>query len=223
MPFFQLKPDDLSFPPGHFADEEGMIAVGGDLSPARVVEAYRNGIYFWFGPMDFIKWWSPNPRIVLYPDVVPAPEPHRLQGLRVVYQQDFPDFLRRLQQQENQSPMAENWITEEMINTYSALHQQGVAQCLVLYREEELVGGLLGLQLGKAFFIEYTYGQDTNLTDLAVQVLAARLRETGGQLIDVQKESVRISAALELEEISRMDYLDRIRLAMASRVQTEKL
>lgn len=118
--------------------------------------------------------------------------------------------------------MAENWITEEMINTYSALYERGIGQSVELYREEQLVGGLFGLQLGGAFFVEYTYGEDTSLADLAMQLLAARLRDKGTQLIDVQKPGVRISAELEIEEISRMDYLDRIRLAMETHAQMQK-
>jgi tetratricopeptide (TPR) repeat protein len=133
MPFFQLSETDLGFPPAHFADEQGMIAVGGDLSGERLLTAYRNGIYFWFGPMDFIKWWSPDPRLFLLPEEAEEPAtvtPIPLEELSITYDQAFEPLLRKIQEAENQPPMAENWVTEEMIKTYLELFERGYAHSL---------------------------------------------------------------------------------------------
>ncbi len=215
MPFFQLSETDLGFPPAHFADEQGMIAVGGDLSGERLLTAYRNGIYFWFGPMDFIKWWSPDPRLLLVPEEAEAPEavsPVPLSGLDVTYDQAFEPLLRRIQEAENQPPMAENWVTEEMIKAYLELFERGYAHSLEIRQGEDWIGGIFGISIGKAFFAEYTYSPQEGGATLALSLLAERLGKAGYHFIDVQKESI-ASRDIGFTEQSRMAYLDRVKAA----------
>jgi len=215
MPFFQLSETDLGFPPAHFADEQGMIAVGGDLSSERLLHAYRNGIYFWFGPMDFIKWWSPDPRLLLLPEEAEQPAavtPVPLDELTVTYDQAFEPLLRKVQEAENQPPMAENWVTEEMINSYLELHERGYAHSLEIKKGGEWVAGIFGILIEKAFFAEYTYSPMEGGATLALSLLAQRLKDQGIHFIDVQKESI-ASRDIGFTEQSRMAYLDRVKAA----------
>lgn len=212
MPFFQLNENDLSFPPAHFADEQGMIAVGGDLSVERVLKAYRNGIFFWFGPMDFIKWWSPDPRVLVYPAEIERPAPEQMEAVDVTFDQDLEGLLRAIQKKENQPPMGENWLTEEMINLYQELHRQGLLHSLELKRDNQWVGGIFGIAIGKAFFAEYTYAEAENGDTLALRVLCQHLAAQDYPLIDLQKETNQVND-IDLQELSRMAYLDLVREA----------
>jgi len=212
MPFFQLNENDLSFPPAHFADEQGMIAVGGDLSVKRVLAAYRQGIFFWFGPMDFIKWWSPDPRVLVYPTEVAPPAPEQMEDIEVTFDHDLEGLLCAIQEKENQPPMGENWLTEEMINLYRELHQRGILHSLELKRDGAWIGGICGMAIGKAFFAEYTYAATEDGGTLALRVLARQLADQGYTLIDLQKETNQVND-IDLQELSRMAYLDLVREA----------
>jgi leucyl/phenylalanyl-tRNA--protein transferase len=215
MPFFQLTTDDLSFPPGYFADSEGLIAVGGDLKAPRVIEGYRNGIHFWFGPMDPIKWWSPDPRLVLFPGQVeldPEQIPH--EKISVQLGSTFESTLRALQTQENHGEMGPHWVTEEMIQTYIGLNEQGKCVVLEVVKGGNLIGSVLGIVLGGVFFIEHFLNlsqlQIEQSADLSVFGLSEYLDAHDFRLIDIQKETVRISD-IGIVEISRLEYLDHLK------------
>lgn len=221
MPFFQLSNNDLTFPPAYFADTEGLIAVGGDLSPERVLEAYRNGIYFWYGPMDPIKWWSPDPRIILLPGTVVidnlAPENHVIKT-----EVSFDPFIRQLQSQENQGTMAPNWVTEEMANMYRALHHKGVCKIFEVNINGNHLGSIMGLDIGTAFYLEYILSPTHNLNDpnndVIVYLFSDYIHKEGYHFIDVQKETNRISD-IGIVEVSRLEYLQIVKNSMATMPQ----
>lgn len=215
MPLFQLSPDDLSFPPAYFADSEGLIAVGGDLKAPRIIEAYRNGIHFWFGPMDPIKWWSPDPRLVLFPGQVSLEsERSKNEKLSVKVSNSLENMLRKLQTQENNGEMGPHWVTEEMIQTYTALNEQEKCVALEVSIDGQLFGCVVGIVLGAVFYIEQILNlsqlQMEQSADLCVFGLSEYLSAHKFHIIDIQKETVRISD-IGIVEMSRLEYLDQVK------------
>lgn len=202
MPFFQLSENDKSFPPAHFADMEGMIAVGGDLSPERVVNAYSNGIFFWFGPMDMIKWWSPDPRVVLF-----TRDATTEGDFEFTLDKDFEKLLQACQKVQNNRSMNEFWITEEMKDTYRALQKDGYVRSLEIWENGELAGGIFGIVIGKLFFAEYLLEINEQADTFALNKLGRILLEENFALIDLQKVIESVGAA-EISEISRLEFLD---------------
>jgi leucyl/phenylalanyl-tRNA--protein transferase len=214
MPFFQLSTDDLNFPPAHFADSEGLIAVGGDLSPERVLNAYKNGIYFWFGPMDPIKWWSPDPRLILIPGQAILDNVDPETPISILPTTEMTRIIKDLQIQENQGDMAANWLTEEMAVTYLKLIKDGYAKAFDIYSGDRYTGSIIGIHYHTVFFVEYIFipgkQKDTSAYDLCLFALSEFLNFAGFQLIDIQKETIRISD-IGITELSRLEYLDKLR------------
>jgi leucyl/phenylalanyl-tRNA--protein transferase len=209
MPFFQLSKDDTSFPPAHFADMEGMIAIGGDLSPERVINAYTNGIFFLFGPMDPIKWWSPDPRIVLFTNDVERAGGEVTVEYRFSMDEAFEEMLRACQAHQNEQPMNERWITEEMVQLYMELHQEGYAHSAEVWLEDELIGGLFGISSGRIFFAEYILDHDPVADVYALEELAVWLHGHGFSFIELEK-IIENLGPIEISEISRLEFLDYI-------------
>ncbi|KAA3631659.1 MAG: hypothetical protein DWQ02_16095 [Bacteroidetes bacterium] len=208
MPFFQLSENDTSFPPAHFADMEGMIAIGGDLSAERVLNAYGNGIYFWFGPMDPLKWWSPDPRLVFFTSNVEA-SITRESSWRLSLDEAFETLMRKCQEVQNSKPMNEYWITEEMAAMYLELFEQGKAHSAEVWEGEEMIGGLFGISQGHLFFVEYLMTADQTADTFALEQLAKWLGEKDFPFIDLQK-IIEDTGDIEIDEISRLEYLDYI-------------
>lgn len=147
-----LSDDELGFPSHDSANEYGILAIGGDLSPKRLILAYQNGIFPWFNEEDPIIWWSPDPRFVLYPENLKISKSMR-QILRrkvftITYDTDFESVLRNCQNIERRGQDG-TWITEEMFEAYLTLHEIGLAHSVEVWQNEELVGGLYGISLGK--------------------------------------------------------------------------
>jgi leucyl/phenylalanyl-tRNA--protein transferase len=188
---------------------EGMIAVGGDLSAERVLNAYSNGIFFRFGPMDPLKWWSPDPRIVLFTDDL---EKRRVAGLpsyRFSIDEAFEEMVRGCQEFQNRQPMNEQWITEEMVGLYMDLHRQGKAHSAEVWYNGQLVGGLFGISAGRLFFAEYAMMQDPKADVFGLENLAVWLGRHNFPFIELEKV-VEDLEALEISEISRLEFLDYI-------------
>jgi leucyl/phenylalanyl-tRNA--protein transferase len=202
MPFFQLSETDKTFPPAHFADMEGMIAVGGDLSSERLVNAYGNGIFFWFGPMDTVKWWSPDPRLVLFTS--DAEEPN---GYHYTIDHSFEQLMRACQEIQNSKPMNEFWITEQMASAYLDLHQKGNAHSLEIWKNDDLIGGVFGITVGKLFCAEYLLSKDIEADTFALNQLGSFLKKHSFPLIDLQKV-IEDLGEVNFSEISRLEYLD---------------
>ena len=198
----------MSFPPAHFADSEGMIAVGGDLSSERVLNAYSSGIYFWFGPMDPLKWWSPDPRLVFFTAEVNSDLPLE-GGQRFTTDEAFEQLVRACQEIQNQQPMNEQWITEEMVGLYLDLFQQGKAHSAEIWQGEELIGGVFGISIGRLFFAEYLLSKNQEADTKAVEKLAFWLGKNDFAFIDLQK-IIEDLGEIEIAEISRLEFLDYI-------------
>src|SRR5262245_38179912 len=150
------NPQDLSFPPVEHATPEGLLAIGGDLRPTRLLEAYRHGIFPWYNEGQPILWWSPDPRTVLFPERLhisrSLKRSLRPGGFRVTFDQCFEAIVRQCAGPRAQYPAGGTWITPAMIEAYSRLHQEGYAHSVETWKGDQLVGGLYGVAIGCAFF-----------------------------------------------------------------------
>ena len=185
-----LQRDDLSFPPLEKAMREpnGLLAAGGDLSPARLLAAYRHGCFPWYQDGQPLLWWSPDPRTVLYPD-----ELHVSRSLRkklrqgvfsITFDQAFSDVIEGCAAPRDYTDGT--WITTPMQAAYIELHQLGAAHSVEVWQDDRLVGGLYGLAMGQLFFGESMFSRTTDASKVGFVTLVERLREWGFKLIDCQ-------------------------------------
>jgi leucyl/phenylalanyl-tRNA--protein transferase len=215
MPVFQL-PDEIIFPDPEQAEPEGIIAVGGDLSPDRLLTAYANGIFPWYSQEEPILWWSPDPRLVLYPKKFIVS--HSLhQTLKkniftVKTDTNFEAVITACAETERKHEDG-TWITEEMKSAYIDLHKKGFAHSIESYFEGKLVGGLYGVSLGRAFFGESMFHEKTDASKVALYHLVQKAKEFEFLFIDSQVETEHL-LSLGAELIPRKDYLKQLREAM---------
>jgi leucyl/phenylalanyl-tRNA--protein transferase len=192
MPVFWLSEEVIEFPPPELASNDGILAVGGDLSPQRLLKAYRMGIFPWFNPDDPILWWSPNPRFVLFPDELKVAKSMRpffnQRKFEVTYDRQFHEVIRNCQ---NRRPgqWGGTWITEGMVEAYCRLHELGYAHSVEVWKEGELAGGLYGISLGKCFFGESMFTKENNASKFGFITLARQLQTWGFWLIDCQQQT----------------------------------
>jgi leucyl/phenylalanyl-tRNA--protein transferase len=188
MPVFRLT-RDLTFPPPHLAIREGLLAVGGDLSVERLVLAYSRGIFPWYAEDDPILWWSPDPRLVLFP-----PELHISRSLRRLLKkgrfsftldQAFGEVIRGCAAVRGADHPG-TWIVPEMIAAYERLHAGGLAHSVEAWDGNRLAGGLYGVSLGRTFFGESMFTRVSNASKAALAVLVRNLRCEAFDLIDCQ-------------------------------------
>lgn len=179
---------ELVFPPVAEAEEDGLLAVGGDLSPERLLLAYRSGIFPWYEE-DPILWWSPDPRFVLFPDelkISKSMRPVLKQGkFRFSFDTAFQDVMVNCQQTPRQHQSG-TWINNEMIRAYTGLHQMGFAHSAETWENNTLVGGLYGVRIGNVFFGESMFSHQSNASKFAFIHMVQNLADTGVVLIDCQ-------------------------------------
>lgn len=204
---------EAPFPNVNQAEKEpnGLLAVGGDLSPDRLLRAYRHGIFPWYSEGQPILWWSPDPRTVLFPDHLRISrslrKTLRKQQFSVSMNMCFDKVIHACS-----APRAHEegtWITPEMMSAYHRLHELGHAHSIEAWQGAELVGGLYGIALGKVFFGESMFSRVTDASKVALSFLVSRLREWGFQLIDCQIYSEHL-ISLGAEEISRQQFVDHL-------------
>ncbi|QJB57879.1 leucyl/phenylalanyl-tRNA--protein transferase [Pseudodesulfovibrio sp. zrk46] len=208
--------DEPIFPDPEEADPDGLLAVGGDLSPQRLLTAYSNGIFPWYSEDSPILWWSTNPRLVLVPQDFHTPRSLRRVLNKGKYtftmDTDFEGVIRGCAH----SPRPEQegtWIVDEMVEAYSLLHELGYVHSVEAWQDGELVGGLYGLSLGSAFFGESMFYKAPDASKAAFAVLVNQLRAWGFTLIDCQQTTqhlLRFGAV----EMQRFRFLAMLREAM---------
>lgn len=209
---FQLNDDDCSFPPASYANKEGLLAFGGDLSPARLIAAYANGIFPWYNEGEPLFWWSLDPRLVMIPGEMRVSKSlrHTLHSGRFECRidTDFEGVMRHCAMAPREGQDG-TWITDDMIEAYVQLHHMGLAHSFETYSEGELVGGLYGVALGKLFCGESMFHSMTDASKVALYHLHHFLVEHSFRLIDCQQETKHL-VSLGAFTIDRQDYLDRI-------------
>ncbi|WP_114417770.1 leucyl/phenylalanyl-tRNA--protein transferase [Marinospirillum perlucidum] len=202
--------DELWFPPVDQALEEpnGLLAVGGDLSPQRLLLAYSRGIFPWFSEGEPLLWWSPAPRMVLFPNEVHVSRSLRKRmkrgDLEVTFDQDFAQVIHLCG--EVRRYREGTWITPGMELAYNELHQQGYAHSVEVWQGDQLVGGLYGLALGRVFFGESMFSRITDASKIALVSLARKLEALDFTLIDCQVYSPHL-ASLGARELERNEFL----------------
>ena len=185
-----LQRDSLDFPPLERAlrDPNGLLAAGGDLTPDRLIQAYRHGCFPWFQDGQPILWWSPDPRTVLLPSELHVSRSLskviRQQRYCVSFDQCFTEVIRACAAP--RSYAAETWITTPMQDAYLELHKRGIAHSVEVWHGQELVGGLYGLAMGQLFFGESMFSRADNASKVGFATLVERLRAWGFVLIDCQ-------------------------------------
>ena len=207
------NPSDLRFPPVDLASPEGLLAVGGDLRPERLLEAYRHGIFPWYDDDQPILWWSPDPRTVLFPSKLHISRSLK-RSLRpgifnLTLDTCFRDVMQHCAGPRPQYPDGGTWITAEMLDAYTTLHEQGYAHSVETWQEGQLVGGLYGVALGGAFFAESMFTRVPDASKVGLVFLVRQLHVWGFHIIDCQQSSPHV-IALGAEEVSRREFLDHL-------------
>jgi len=201
---------DLTFPDVNLAlrEPDGLLAVGGDLTSERVLNAYRHGIFPWYSDQQPILWWSPDPRTVLFPARLKLSrslrKTIRKARFKITMDQAFPDVIKACAAPRPDS--SGTWITQAMADAYSELHAQGSAHSVECWLEGKLVGGLYGVAIGRVFFGESMFSQVTDASKVAFAWLVRHLGKRGFGLIDCQVYSAHL-ASLGAEEIARADFV----------------
>jgi leucyl/phenylalanyl-tRNA--protein transferase len=197
---------DAPFPPVSkaLASPNGLLCAGGDLSPRRIVEAYSRGIFPWFSEGDPILWWSPDPRMVLFPEELKVSRSLRKTLARGTFETRFDTAFRAVMEEcaQPREGQGGTWIVPEMVDAYTALHEMGLAHSVESWLEDRLVGGLYGVALGRVFFGESMFARATDASKVALVRLVERLRAAGFRVIDCQQATGHL-ASLGAREIPR--------------------
>lgn len=204
-----LNQHDVWFPSTSNAmvEPNGLLAVGGDLSPQRLLAAYQNGIFPWFDDDQPILWWSPDPRMVLVPDQVKISrslaKSIRNKGYQVSFDRDFDQVIDACSEARNYAEGT--WICQDMKNAYCELHAQGHAHSVECWLEDKLVGGLYGVNVGQVFFGESMFSRANDASKVALVTLCQQLAKAKFPLIDCQIASEHLTS-LGAFEISRKEF-----------------
>ena len=194
MAVFQLD-KNLWFPDPHLGEEDGLVAVGGDLSVDRLLLAYSNGFFPWFSYRDQKEplWFCPLQRFVIFPDVIHVS--HSMRQLihkdlyRITVNKDFAGVLQGCATAQNRSTEEGAWLGPDIVKAYTELHRQGFAASIEVWEKDRLVGGLYGVTLGSSFFGESMFSLVPSASKLALIFLARQFAKLGGTLIDCQLET----------------------------------
>lgn len=207
--WLDLLNDDSPFPPLEHAltDPNGLIAIGGSLRPKRLIMAYRYGIFPWYSGGQQILWWSPDPRSVLYPERLRVS--HSLKKIlrKQIYHVTVDKSFRSVIQN-CAAPRAKSfdtWITAEMLNAYVTLHEMQLAHSVEIWRDNNLVGGLYGVAIGRIFYGESMFSFSTDASKVALFYLAQQLKRWQFAVIDCQVDSPHLQS-LGAENISRQAF-----------------
>lgn len=199
------------FPDVQLALEEpdGLLAIGGDLNPQRLIAAYRQGIFPWYNEGQPILWWAPNPRTVLFPEKIKISRSLRKtlrnRAFTVSFDQAFDDVIEACSGPRPGDNNPGTWITQEMKQAYRQLHKQGYAHSVECWHENQLVGGLYGVAIGRVFFGESMFTRRSDASKVAFVTLAQQLARWGFGVIDCQIHSQHLES-LGAENIPRTEF-----------------
>lgn len=208
MRLVQLSRDSIAFPSpeGALREPNGLLALGGDLTPARLLMAYQRGIFPWFSPGDPILWWSPDPRAILYPEQFHLSRSmkrfHRTSPYTVTLNHAFERVLYGCASDRNEG----TWITADIVEAYLRLHELGHAHSVEVWEGKELVGGMYGVAQGALFCGESMFSRRVNASKTALLVFCQHFIRHGGKLIDCQVLNEH-TASLGVIETPRREYL----------------
>jgi len=206
----ELRHGSHNFPSAREATEEGLIAYGGDLNPNRILRAYREGIFPWFNEGDPILWWSPNPRLLLFPKEFQLNKSFkrvlRNKGFKVKFDNAFEKVITHCGNVPRPGQEG-TWLTQEMKEAYMELHDMGFAHSVEVYFENELVGGLYGIAMGGGFFGESMFSLISNASRVSLYALSSLCVEKSYDFIDCQVETPHM-IKWGAKTVERNDFLD---------------
>jgi leucyl/phenylalanyl-tRNA--protein transferase len=215
MTIYKL-PDECIFPPPELAEDNGLLAVDGDLSEQRLLTAYSMGIFPWFSEGDPILWWSPDPRLVLFPSEFKVSRSLRQtinkDIFKVTMDTAFQEVIINCANVHRQSDGG-TWITVEMIDAYIRLHHSGYAHSIEAWSDGELVGGLYGVSLGSVFFGESMFANKSNASKVAFSKLVDCLTKWNFSVIDCQITTPHLQS-LGAREIPRSEFLELVQAGL---------
>lgn len=208
MPVYLLNKSPLMPDPSQ-ADKEGLVAIGGDLDDKRLINAYKSGIFPWYEEGSEILWWSPDPRLVLFPKELKISKSMRnllkKNYFNVTYNQKFDEVIANCKNIER-NDQGGTWITDEMERAYIKLNELGYAHSVEVWHENELVGGLYGIKLGNIYFGESMYSKVSNASKIGFVHLVNDLSKKGIELIDCQIKTDHL-ISMGAREIFRSDFI----------------
>jgi len=205
-----------TFPDPRHAPDEGLLAYGGDLSSHRLLFGYKKGIFPWYAEGDPILWWSPNPRLLLYPEKFKLRKSFR-RVLRsgkftVTFDKHFDEVISHCATVHREGQEA-SWIVPEIVEAYTRLHEEGFGHSVEVYLDEKLVGGLYGIAFGKAFFGESMFSLVPDASKVAFKALSDVLGSRGYDFIDCQMKTDHM-IGLGAEVVERDIFLDALEIAI---------
>lgn len=218
----ELSPFSLEFPSPQAAlrNPNGLLAFGGDLSPERLLSAYRQGIFPWFSPPDPILWWSPDPRAVLFPAEFHLSRSMKKHMRRAPYQVTLNHAFSAVMAACASERDEGTWIGDDMMQAYLQLHQAGHAHSVEVWHADQLVGGLYGIAQGGLFCGESMFSRADNASKFALAVFLSHFTGCGGQLIDCQVLNPH-TASLGARELSRHTFLSRLPSIQQTRLNAD--
>ena len=223
MPVFLLS-DTIEFPTPHLASEDGLLAVGGDLSQERLLLAYRMGIFPWFSNNEPILWWSPDPRLVLYPHEIKISKTLRKVIKKDVFSVTMDIAFNEVINQCAQVRVQKNegtWIVRDMIDAYCNLHEAGFAHSVEVWHQGYLAGGLYGVSLGKCFFGESMFTRISNASNVGLVKLVEHLKELSFDMIDCQVPTEHLTR-FGARQIPRIRFLNQLEKSLKAPTQKGK-
>ena len=204
-----LLGSEHTFPSPDTASREGIVAIGGDLNPNRILNAYKKGIFPWFENDNNLVWWSPDPRMVLFPKKIKISKSTKKiinqDYFKVTYNQSFNEVVECCSKVKRFGQNG-TWITEGLKKAYNKLHEMGYAYSVEVWKDYELVGGLYGIDLGDVFCGESMFTKANNASKVGFIHLVKELTKNNYKLIDCQVPSAHLKS-LGAEEISRKEFL----------------
>lgn len=216
MPVFRLDEDVVGFPDPNWAREDGLLAIGGGLTPEWLLEAYALGIFPWYNANEPILWWSPDPRFVLYPDELKISRTMRQTLQRGTFKITFDTAFEQVISACSTTPrhgQDGTWITDDVKKAYTHLHELGLAHSVEAWQDDKLVGGLYGISLGRCFFGESMFSHVSNASKAAFLTLVPKLRALDFVIIDCQMSTPHLES-LGGRGIPRQSFLDILETAL---------
>ena len=204
--------NEFIFPPVQTAEPDGLLAIGGDLSPERLLTAYKNGIFPWYEG-EHILWWCPDPRFVLFPEELKVSK-----GIKNLLKKNeftftvnkaFPEVINECKKI-SRPGQAGTWITDEVEKAYNLMHKLGHAHSAEIWKNEELAGGLYGIKIGKVFFGESMFSKISNASKVAFALYVQQLNDEGVKLIDCQIYTKYLES-FGARMIPRKDFIQKLR------------
>ncbi|MCK5310519.1 MAG: leucyl/phenylalanyl-tRNA--protein transferase [Desulfobacteraceae bacterium] len=215
MPIFKLS-SKLEFPSPYLAEPNGLLCVGGDLSTERLLLAYSSGIFPWFSDDEPILWWSPDPRLVLYPKNIKISKSLKKKlkkhEFKITMDKAFEDVIYACANTRTQNS-EETWLVNEMIQAYMKLHNEGFAHSVECWQDDKLAGGLYGISLGRCFFGESMFTYISDASKIALATLSDYLLKLNFDLIDCQVTTEHL-ISMGGFEISRETFLDQLKQSL---------